>query len=165
MKMQQFMEQVRNIVEQYENELAEKGIACSVSKKYFETDVSSVAVNNTDTLHILYVFLANKRENKNFRHQRNRTHCAVICFYPTDTQLLKKKDCKEYAFAISKIFRFEEGVAPKKQEYNQKDILKKIEKRILRVLKAAEKKNIDKICRESFSDKVRYKFSSKYAYR
>lgn len=92
--MQQLMEQIRSVVAKHENELAEKGIACSVSKKYFETDVSSVAVNHTDILHILYGFFANKRENKNFKHQRNRTHCAVVCFYPTDSALVKRKDCK-----------------------------------------------------------------------
>ena len=163
--MQQLMEQIRIVVAKYENELAEKGIACSVSKKYFETDVSSVAVNHTDILHILYGFFANKRENKNFKHQRNRTHCAVVCFYPTDSALVKRKDCKEYAFVISKISRFEEGVAPKKRDYNQKAILKKIEKRILKVLKSAEKNGIYSVCRQTAFDKVRYKFSSKYAYR
>ncbi len=163
--MQQKMEEIKNLVAKYENEFAQKGIACSVSKKYFETDVSSVAVNHTDILHILYGFFANKRENKNFKHQRNRTHCAVVCFYPVDARLLKKKDCKEYAFLISRIYRFEEGIAPKKQEYNQKDILEKIERRILKVLQSAEKKNIDKVCRQTFWDKVRYKFSSKYEYR
>ena len=163
--MQQLMEQIRSVVAKYENELAEKGIACSVSKKYFETDVSSVAVNHTDILHILYGFFANKRENKNFKHQRNRTHCAVVCFYPTDSALVKRKDCKEYAFVISKISRFEEGVAPKKRDYNQKAILKKIEKRILKVLKSAEKNGIYSVCRQTAFDKVRYKFSSKYAYR
>ena len=163
--MQQLMEQIRSVVAKYENELAEKGIACSVSKKYFETDVSSVAVNHTDILHILYGFFANKRENKNFKHQRNRTHCAVVCFYPTDSALVKRKDCKEYAFVISKISRFEEGVAPKKRDNNQKAILKKIEKRILKVLKSAEKNGIYSVCRQTAFDKVRYKFSSKYAYR
>ena len=163
--MQQLMEQIRSVVAKYENELAEKGIVCSVSKKYFETDVSSVAVNHTDILHILYGFFANKRENKNFKHQRNRTHCAVVCFYPTDSALVKRKDCKEYAFVISKISRFEEGVAPKKRDYTQKAILKKIEKRILKVLKSVEKNGIYSLCRQTAFDKVRYKFSSKYAYR
>lgn len=163
--MQQLMEQIRIVVAKYENELAEKGIACSVSKKYFETDISSVAVNHTDILHILYGFFANKRENKNFKHQRNRTHCVVVCFYPTDSALVKRKDCKEYAFVISKISRFEEGVAPKKRDYNQKAILQKIEKRILKVLKSAEKNGIYSVCRQTAFDKVRYKFSSKYAYR
>ena len=159
------MEQIRSVVAKYKNELAQKGIACSVSKKYFETDVSSVAVNHTDILHILYGFIANKRENKNFKHQRNRTHCAVICFYPMDANSLKKKECKEYAFVLSRIYRFEEGITPRKQNRNQKDILNKIERRIRKVLKAAEKKNVDKFCRQSFLDMVRYKLSSKYAYR
>lgn len=163
--MQQLMEKIRSLVAEYEDELAQNGIDCSVSKKYFETITDTVSSTSKDTFSILYEFFARKRENENFKHQRNRTHCVVICIYPTDATLLKRKDCKEYAFVLSKISRVEEGLTPRKHVSKEEIVLRNIERKILKILKSAEKKSVVEICRQTYIDKVRYMLGQKYGYR
>lgn len=162
--MQQLMEKIRSVVAKYENELAQKGIACSVSKKYFETRTDTVSLPSINSFSILYEYFAKKRENENFKHQRNRMHCAVLRFYPTDSNLLKRKECKEYAFVLSKISRIEEGMTPRKYNSKEELVLKNIERKVLNVLEAAEKKGSVEICQQTLFDKIRY-MSSKYGYR
>ncbi len=163
--MKQLMNRIEDLVKQYENELFEKGIACSVSKKYFETKTPTSSFHYYNLLDILLCYFADKRENKKFKHQPNRIHCAVLCFYPINDELIKKSNCKEYAFVLYEVSRLEEGFAPKTRIYKENNILKKVEKRIKKVLKSAEKKGALKHCKHTKLDLLRYFFKSEYGYK
>ncbi len=163
--MQQLMNKIENLISEYEAALSEKGIVCSLSKKYFETKVPSVPHRASYTLlDDIHRHFAQKRENKHFKHQRNRQHCAVLCFYPADMTLLKKSECKEYAFTLYEISRSEEGMAPKERIHKEDAILRRIEKRILKILKAAEKKDPVRVCKCTKTDYIRYFFRKEYGY-
>lgn len=163
--MQQLTYKIENLIREYENALSEKGIACSLSKKYFETKVPHVPHRSSYTLlDDVHRHFAEKRENSRFKHQRNRQHCAVLCFYPAEKTLLKKAECKEYAFILYEISRPEEGIAPKKKTHKEKAVLRRIEKRIRKVLKSAEKIEPVLVCKCSKADYIRYFFRREYGY-
>lgn len=163
-QMQNIMNKVEALVSDYESALLERGIACSVSKRYFEAKTQKPLHNNRSLLDVLFRRMAEKRENEKFHHQRNRTHCVVLRFVPTDTKLVKKAECREYAYILSEISRPEEGFAPKDKAHCEERILRKIEKRILRILRKAEKKNAVEVCRCTKADVARYFFLSPYGY-
>ncbi len=163
--MQQVMDKIETLVEEYEDALLEKGLICSVSKKYFETKVSLSSHHSYTLLDNIFRHIAYKRESKYFKHQRNRQHCAVLCFCPANKEFLKKSECKEYAFALYEVFRHEEGFSPKEKIYNEKTVLNKIEKRIRKVLKSAEKKSAVRICKCTKFDLLRYFFKTEYGYK
>lgn len=163
--MQQLTEKAEKLISEYSDALAEKGIVCSVSKKYFETKASTVSHHYSYTLlDDIHRYFAHKRENKYFKHQRNRHHCAVLCFHPADRTLLKKSECKEYSFMLSEVSRSEEGMAPKERIHKEKTVLKKIEKRICKILKSAEKKDPVRVCKCTKGDFIKYFFRKEYGY-
>lgn len=163
--MQQLMNEIEALVSQYEDRLLAKGIICTVSKKYFETNTMPRPLLFNGLFEILFDKLSKRRENKKYKHQRNRTHCAVLCFSPVDTGLVKKADCKEYSFVLFEVFRAMEGTAPKRRIKKEKRVLKKVEKTILHILNAAEKKSVEKVCKNSNADILRYSFNNGYGYK
>ena len=163
--MKDIMEKIENLLSSYERELSENGLAYSVSKKYFEEKTPLTFFRYHSALDIFFRNLALKRENKRFNHQRNRFHSAVICFYSSEKGVLKKIDCREYAFILYEVSRLEEGYAPKEIKHKDEKILKKIEKKIKQILKLAEKKNAEAVCRETKKDIIRYFFLRAYGYK
>lgn len=163
--MQQLTDKIESLIAEYTDALAEKGIVCSVSKKYFETKVPSVPHRASYTLlDDIHRHFAQRRENRHFKHQRNRQHCAVLCFYPADMTLLKKSECKEYAFMLYEISRPEEGIAPKERVHKGQKILRKIEKRIRKILISTKKKSLVRVCKCTKADYLRYFFRKEYGY-
>lgn len=160
------LDKIKTLLSAYEEQLTAKGIKCTVSKKYFETAVSSKMHGGTSLLHYADVHFAKKRENKKYKHQRNRYHCAVLCFSPIDNKALKAKDCKEYSFILSKIERLQEGDAPKECFCCEEKVLKKIEKLVNKILNKTEKNTAEKVCKENWTDIFRYIFTdNRYGYK
>ena len=92
------------------------------------------------------------------------TESGVLKFTPADSELVKKHECREYAFILSEVSRHEEGFAPKEKIHKEKKVLRKIEKKILKILRKAEKKKPEDVCRCTKADVVRYLFLSPYGY-
>ena len=159
------MEKIENLLSKYESEFSEKGLSYSVSKKYFENKTLSTSFRYHDIFDIFLRHIILKREKNNFHYQRNRFHSAVICFYPSDKGLLKRTECKEYAFILYEISRYEEGLAPKERRQKEEKILKKVEKKVKSILNSAKKKNILDVCRETKLDIIRYFFMRAYGYK
>lgn len=163
--MQEIINKIETLVREYEGELLEKGLICSISKKYFETKVQKpVHSYHHSLLDVLFRQMALKRESRNFHHQRNRTHSVVLKFIPVNSELVKKHECREYAFILSEISRPEVGFAPKAKIHKEEKILRKIEKRIRKILRKAEKKNAVEICKCTKADVIRYFFLKPYGY-
>lgn len=160
------LDRIKTLLSSYEEQLVSRGIRCTVSKKYFETRVSVKTYGGSSLLYYADVHLAKKRENKKYKHQRNRYHCAVLCFSPIDNKALKVKDCKEYSFILSKIERLQEGNAPKERFCCEEKILQRIEKLINKILNKTEKKTAEKVCKENWTDVFRYIFTdNRYGYK
>ena len=162
--MQKTMNKIEALVSSYEGALLEKGIICLVSKKYFETKAQKSAYVHRSLIAIIFDTMLQRREKNRFYYQRNRIHSAVLKFLPADPKLIKKTECREYAYILYEISRHEEGFAPKEKIHSDEKILRKIEKRIHKILKKAEKKNAIKICQCTKADALRYFFLLPYGY-
>ncbi len=163
--MEQLTDKIERLIGEYEQALSEKGLTCSFSKKYFEARVPTVSHHASYTLlDDIHRHFARRRESRCFAHQRNRYHCAVLCFQPADKTLLKRGKCKEYAFILYEISRCEEGLAPKERICREEVILRRIEKRLRKALKSAEGKDPVRICSCTAADYARYFFRKEYGY-
>ncbi len=164
-------EKALDLVEQFSEELASKGLACEISQKYFQHKVSPSSFNPN---HRGLVFILSEaflrrikqsREKEIFKNQPDKYYTLVLKFVPCDKALVKKPDCKEYSFLCKKITRYEAGYAPKEKDYQLDKILGKIEKRIRKTLNKAEKMSVEKICKNNLWDNFRYLNSEKYHYK
>lgn len=156
------MNNVELLVLSYESKLKEKGIKCTISKKYFETKVD-FTYHSTNIFSIIENRILEKREDEYFKNQQNRHNCVVLCFSPVDKK--KSKDCVEYSFIIDEIKRMKKGLAPKRKQISKDKVLNKIEKTIMKILRKAENKSPEKVCNDNFLDGLRYIFNIEYRYK
>ncbi len=171
------MKDIRNrandIIEKYEAELASSGMRIEASKRYFEVNVterSDVRTDSGNLINILFNYIAkasdNRREKKKgYNYQKNQYHCLVLTLIPEEDGLLKREFCKDYAFVLRKVERAHIGEKPQKVAYEENKALSKIEKRIVKIIKKAEKTNAQKLCKDTFWDALRYIGSNKYEYK
>lgn len=162
---QLIIDRINALVGKYKEDLTERGIKCSVSKRYFESNTPIATYASSNIFSMIDRYFAVRRENKKYKHQNNRYHAVVLCFLPTEKNLLKDAACKEYAFLLSKIERIEEGYAPKNKIFKEEKILNKIEKLIKKILRKAEKKSAKQVCKEAWYDVFRYIFNYEYGYK
>lgn len=100
-----------------------------------------------------------------FKNERNKYHCIIISVLPIDKSLIRRECCKDYAFVYRKVERAHIGQPPQKITYEEGKLLRKIEKRVFKIIKNAEKHGVQKTCKDTFLDAIRYCSSSKYEYK
>jgi len=164
-------EKALDLLGQFSEELASKGLACEISQKYSQHRISPSSFNPHHRGFLFVLFetflrrIKQSREKEIFKNQPDRYYTLVLKFIPCDKALVKKVDCKEYSFLCKKITRYEAGYTPKKKEYQENKILNKIEKRIRKTLNNANKMSVEKICKNDFWSNLRYLNSEKYHYK
>ncbi len=168
--MKELTDKVSELKNKYEEQFVTHGIKISISRRYFEKDVEEKISGTANAGAALFApierALDREREvNKGYNYQPNRFHCILLSVMPVEKSLVKKDDCREYAFVVEKVTRAHIGIEPAHSAYKEDKILAKIEKRILKILKRASKKSVIKICKNSVSDIIRYSFSPKYEYK
>ncbi len=164
--MQEFKSKVQAIIREYEEFLSENGVKITVSKKYFETKVSEYFHSNSPLFNAIDAAIARKKEKeKGYHYQRNKYHCIVLSLLPVDKNLVRREYCKEYAFVLRKVERAHIGQAPERIFYEEDKVLAKIEKRIQKIIKSAEKESAQKVCKDTVCDIFRYTTLPKYAYK
>ena len=161
---------VQELIDKYEENFSQYGIKLDVSKKYFEEAVAEDTHFNHGLASLIVdrvenIFYRKKEKNKGYNRVRNRYHCLVISVLPIDKTKVPRDICKEYAFFLKKIARAHIGLAPKKYTLKENKLLEKIEKRILKILKSAKRKTLQKVCRDTLLDALRYSMSIKYKYK
>ena len=165
---QELKDKVQNIISKYEERLTSAGVKIVVSKRYFETDVEDRISYSYDAgvqlLKRIDYYFAKKRERK-YKHERNKYHCIIISVFPIDKNLVRRECCKDYAFVLRKAERDHIGQKPKRIIYDEDKLLLKIEKRILKIIKNAENCGVQKACKDTFFDVIRYITLSKYEYK
>lgn len=160
---EQLMEGARKLVEEYALPLGEKGIRCTVFKKYCEASVHE-PWNDSNAFSEIERSVYNRRERK-YKHQPNRYHSLVLRFSPTEQDHEEQNGYKEYAFLLRKIEREHTGLPPQKTEHQKASILRKIEKRIKKILRKAETRSAENVCRDTLLDALRYTVLNRYAYK
>lgn len=155
---------INAVIDRYESELNKKGLVCKVSKRYFEVKPDS-AYTTSNLFSGILGCLAKKCEDKYFKHQNNRYHCVVLCFYPIERNKSKISDCKEYSFMLRKTERVEEGYAPKSRIFDEEKLLNRIEQLIAKIIKKAEKISPENVCKDKWYCIFRYLFKIEYSYK
>lgn len=167
-QIQELKDKVQNIISKYEERLASAGVKITVSKRYFEADVKERNTYHPDAgvrlLNDIDRHFDKKRELK-YKNERNKYHCIIISVLPVDKSIVPKEYCKDYAFVIRKVERAYIGEKPQRITYKINKLLRKIEKRISKITGNAENHGVQKTCKDTFWDAIRYCFSSKYGYK
>ena len=155
------MEKMKKLVENYNEKLAEKGIKCSASKRFYEEEVGERHNN-----YGLIERQIDKKREKKYRWQRNRYHVIILKVEPVDKSLVKKEYCREYAFLLSRVYRAHIGMEPKAVFISEETVLKMLEARLQKILKKAGKHSVCTVCRDTWRDVAfRYMISGKYGYK
>ena len=165
--MADIKEKVQALIDKYDSELSSKGIKILLSKRYFELEVyersgghgAGALLNSIERAKDL------KKEKDTYKFKRNQYHCLILTICPTEPQGLRSEDCLEYAFFLKKVERAHLGQEPRKIAYHENEILSKIDKRILKILKKAEKSSATKICQNNIIDALRYSTHTAYGYK
>ena len=167
--MKEFKSKVSELLEKYQDRFASKGIRIDIRKRYFETAVDDGRSYHPNAmggiLSAIDLHFAKKRENKMYHYQKNRYHCVILSVCPIDQTFVRSENCREYAFLLRRVGRVMIGDEPTETVCAEDPVLEKIEKRILKILKHAEKASPQKVCKNSLRDAARYLFSNNYAYK
>ena len=157
------MDNVKALVAEYAAPLAEAGIACTTSKRYFEKRVTP-HFRRRGLFSFVEYRLDERRERK-YKNQHNRYHSVILRFAPTEQARNKRSNYKEYAFLLRKVERPYEGDAPQERVYKEERILRKIEKRLQKMQQKAAGRSANQTCRDTLWDALRYTYSRKYGYK
>ncbi|MBR4873502.1 MAG: hypothetical protein IKV00_06665, partial [Clostridia bacterium] len=168
--LQDIRTKITELVDKYRDQLASKGIKIDISKKYAETEVKErprgYACAASAIFNILDRAIDRKKEKeKGYNFERNKYHSIILTVVPLDAKLVNIKECREYAFVLKKTERAHLGQEPQRKIYQEAEVLSKVEKRILKILKNTDKKTLPQICKNTFWDACRYAHSPKYQYK
>ena len=168
--MQDIKTKITALVDKYSEQLASKGIKIAISKKYMETEVeerSGGYANAGQAIFNIFDRVNDRKKEikKGYHFEKNKYHTIVLKVVPVDTKLANIKECREYAFVLKKTERAHLGQDPQRKIYQEAKVLSKVEKRILKILKNADKKTLQQICKNTFWDACRYAHSPKYEYK
>ena len=138
-----------------------------LSKRYFESEVRErsgvhgvgAIFNSIDRAR------DHKEEKKNgYNYVKNRYHYFVLTVCPIEKNMIGREECRDYTFLLKKVERAHIGLEPRLIVSRAEKVLSKIEKRILKILKKAEKRSAQKVCQNSIIDAFRYAMP-KYEYK
>ena len=168
--MQDIKTKALELIDKYKERLESKGIKIVLSKRYTETEVEERADGYAYAGQAIFNIFdraidRKKEKKKGYNFEKNKYHSIVITVLPLDKTLVSTVECREYAFVIKKVERAHLGQEPEKKNYQEAKVLEKIEKRILQILKKADKKSPQQVCKNSFWDACRYAHSPKYGYK
>ena len=165
--MKELKEKVQALIDKYTPELSSKGLKILLSKRYFELEVME-----RSRLHVGAIFNSidraqdRKEEKKSgYNYVKNRYHYFVLTVCPTEENTIKREMCRDYTFLLKKVERAHIGLKPRLIVLREEKVLSKIEKRILKILKKAEKSSAQKVCQNTIIDAFRYAMNPKYEYK
>lgn len=159
--MNEIKAKAQAVVDKYEDQLAQRGLKILISKRYFEMSV----FERSGSAGIIARTQDRKKEEENgYNNKRNRYHCIVMSVIPS-SNILPREQCRDYAIVIQKIERAHIGQEPRRIDYEEDKIISKIGKRILKILKKAEKSSPREICKNNIFDAIRYSSLIRYKYK
>ncbi len=156
-------EQIQELVKEYNKKLEPYGIYCKVNRHNVTSPVSSLHISS-DIFDVIYNTIMKKREKKHFHNTPNKYKVIGLCISPIENGIISKRDCKQYAYIIESIDRYEEGYTPKHKIHKTEKTFKKITKRLEKVLIKSKKETNVNWCKNNILDALRYGFGIKYNY-
>ena len=167
--MKNLKEKAQALIDKYTPELSSKGLKILLSKRYFESNVSERSSGNAIggvILNSIDRARDHKKEKDNgYNYVKNRYHYFVLSVCPIEKNMIKREECRDYAFLLKKVERAHIGLEPRLIVAREEKVLSKIEKQILKILKKAEKRSAQKVCQNTIIDAFRYAMHPKYKYK
>ena len=166
--MKELKEKAQALIDKYTPELSSKGLQILLSKRYFESEVRErsgghgvgAIFNSIDRAR------DHKKEKENgYNYVKNRYHYFVLTVCPIKKNMIKREECRDYAFLLKKLERAHIGLEPRLIVAREEKVLSKIEKQILKILKKAEKRSAQNACQNTIIDAFRYAMHAKYEYK
>ena len=166
--MKKLKEKAQALIDKYTPELSSKGLKILLSKRYFESAVMERSGGNGVSAIFNSIDRArdHKEEKKNgYNYVKNRYHYFVLTVCPIEKNMIGREECRDYTIILKKVERAHIGLEPRLIVSREEKVLSKIEKRILKILKKAEKSSAQKVCQNSIIDAFRYAMLPKYEYK
>lgn len=166
--MKELKEKAQALIDKYTPELSSKGLNIMLTKRYFESEVNERSgVHGTGAIFNSIERARDHKEEKKhgYNYARNRYHYFVLTVRPIKKNTVEHKECRDYAFLLKKVERAHIGAEPRLIISCEEKVLSKIEKRIRKILKKAEKNSAQMVCQNNFIDAFRYAMHSKYEYK
>ena len=167
--MKELKEKAQALIDKHTPELSSKGLKILLSQRYFESEVrersgshgvGATIFNSIDRAR------DHEEEKKNgYNYVKNRYHYFVLSVCPIEKNMIKREECRDYAFLLKKVERPHIGLEPRLIVAREEKVLSKIEKQILKILKKAEKRSAQKACQNTIIDAFRYAMLPKYEYK
>lgn len=159
-------ENVTKLINQYNGMLVEHDIEITIHRRSFKEEVEAYNYQSQHSfLNMLeYIFINKKVEEKKYHHIPNHYKLLVLQITPISRTIVDKKDCKKYAFLIYQLSRAHQGDKPIEWQRKEQSIIAKVEKRLKKLLKRAEKSTSPDWCGDTLFDALRYSLSKKYGY-
>ena len=165
--MKELKEKAQALIDIYTPELSGKGLKILLSKRYFEAEVDERfgATGTGAIFNSIERARDRKKEKQKYYYERNRYHAIVITVTPDNKAILPRESCRDYAFVLRKVERAHIGEEPRRVTYEEEKILSKVEKRILKTLKKADRASAREVCKNNIFDAIRYSMNAKYGYK
>lgn len=159
-------EKAKELLNQYNPLFLEHGIEIKLDHRSLTEAVEKYnSYGGPDAFDLLeYSLFDKKAEEKKYHHVPNRYKMLVLKLKPLKKTDFDKKDCKEYAFLVYSLSRAHQGIKPLERQFSESSVIEKIEKRLKKLLKKAEKSALPDWCHNTLWDALRYTHSKKYAY-
>ena len=157
---------VEELVNEYNSKLVEYGIKITLHRRSFKEDVEAYNYQSQHSfLNMLeYIFINKKIEEEKYHHIPNHYKLLVLQIHPLSKTTTNKNDCKKYAFLVYQLSRAHQGDKPIEWQHKEQSIIAKVEKRLKKLLKRAEKSTSPDWCGDTLRDALRYSLSIKYGY-
>lgn len=159
-------ENVTKLIDQYNGMFVEHGIEITIHRRSFKEDIEAYNYQSQHSfLNMLeYIFINKKKEEKKYHHIPNQYKLLVLQAVPISKTIAAKKDCKKYAFLVYQLSRAYQGDKPIEWQHKEQSVIARVEKRLKKILKQAEKSTSTDSCSDTLWDALRYSFSKKYGY-
>ena len=157
---------ITELTNQYNAMLVEHGIEITMHRHSFKEEVENYNhLGSHGFLNMLeYIFINKKIEEKKYHHIPNQYKSLVLQITPISKNIANKKDCKKYAFLVYQLSRAHQGDKPIEWQRKQQTVIAKVEKRLKKVLKQAQKQTSPSWCNDTLGDALRYTLFKKYYY-
>ena len=113
--MKELKEKAQALIDKYTPELSSKGLKILLSKRYFKSNVSERSYGYYATGMILNSIdraRDRKKEKENgYNYVKNRYHYFVLTVCPIKKNMIKREECRDYAFLLKKLERAHIGIS------------------------------------------------------
>lgn len=159
-------DKVVELANQYNMTLMEHGVEISMHRRSFKEEVKEYSYMGLHGFFnfLEYILVNKKIEEKKYHHIPNRYKLLILQVAPISKTIANKKNGKKYAFLLYQLSRAHQGDKPIEWQRKEEAVIARVEKRLKKLLRQAQKSTSPNWCNDTLVDALRYTLSKKYAY-